>query len=69
MGKKRGASARSAYPHHVLEAAGLSVPERKVPFEQLPNGHAALKGLKGEPVLDLGRTPVEGASPAQRGLV
>ncbi len=36
--------------------------------EQLRCSDGLLEGLAEEPVLDLGRTPVEGGSPAQRGV-
>ncbi len=52
----------------VEQAQLLRAPEQKVAREQLGDRDPELKGLAEEPVLDLGPTPVEGGSPAQRGL-
>jgi hypothetical protein len=68
MGKHKPASARAPHPSNVARDKALREPERKALREQLGDGFAELKGLAGEPVLDLGPTPVDGGSPAQRGL-
>ncbi len=61
MGKHKPASERNPTPADVARDQAKRAPERKALREQLGDGDAALKGLAGEPVLDLGLTPVEAA--------
>jgi hypothetical protein len=68
MGKHKPASERQTKPSSVAAAEALRAPEQKVPREHLGDRDGVLKGLAEEPVLDLGPTPVEGGSPAQRGV-
>ncbi len=68
MGKQRPASERSTHPANVARDKGRRAPEHRALREQLGDGDVALSWLAGEPVLDLGPTPVEGGSPAQRSL-
>jgi hypothetical protein len=65
MGQHRPASARNQSPANVAQKKARRE-DKALLREQLGDGDAALKGLAGEPVLDLGLTPVEGGSPAQR---